>query len=159
MIRYVLLLLLLFGLAMWWAESPVFSLLIAAPRVIAVAAVAVLACMALGAAALRAHAVIGALLVLIAMAAGAAIGAWSWRRAYNECVTQAPLVQSRIDAFHRQHGRHPATLAEAGPLPCRTILHGSILRYRRTASGYDLGFSDWLIKWHGNERQPMFATK
>jgi hypothetical protein len=101
----------------------------------------------------------GGIAIFATFALGVMAGDAARRRAFNECVGTAWRVQLGIDDFHRRTGRYPATLAEAGEVPCTRFPRGTILRYELTESGYNLGFRDFLIHWRGSEREPITAHK
>jgi len=101
----------------------------------------------------------GACLLLLVLPSGILAGDASGSRAYNDCVENAAVVQAGIEQFRQRNGRYPVRLEEVGNVPCRRLLRGTILRYERTASGYELGFRDWLVQWRGSEREPITAWK
>jgi hypothetical protein len=66
-------------------------------------------------------------------------------------LTQRDVYGSSWPAFISANGRYPDDLAELGEVPCQRSFAEPLLYYRRTSSGYDLAFGDWLVSWHATE--------
>jgi hypothetical protein len=80
--------------------------------------------------------------------------------AYNDCVERSEIIRQNIVDFQKQNGRFPDDLSEIKIALCgRRILRPPLLDYRKTESGFELVFSDWLMSWVGTEVDPMLARK
>ena len=94
------------------------------------------------------------------LASGLYIGARSASIALNECVASGETVRIHLAAFYQTHGVYPDRLDQIPQtIPGRRFLRGSLLRYQKTAEGYDISFGDWLVSHHGSAAQPFLAHK
>ncbi|GJJ04168.1 hypothetical protein RugamoR64_47060 [Duganella rhizosphaerae] len=87
---------------------------------------------------------------------GAAEGA----RAFNECVVHGEEVRVLLTQYRAAHGRYPARLSELhARLPGELFFPPHVLHYELTASGYRLGFGDWLVSHEATESDAFMAHK
>ena len=102
-----------------------------------------------------------AVVVPCVMAIGLYIGNQGATNAYNECVRDGELVREALSGYYKEHQFYPEDLDTLGmeKLPGRRVLHGSVLQYETTNSGYDLSFSDWLVSHVATESSPFTAYK
>lgn len=80
--------------------------------------------------------------------------------AYNNAVRHGEDVR-RMLADHRERtGSYPPRLGELdGELPGNRLLRGTVWRYERTADGYGLQVSDWLVTHRATHDAAFRATK
>lgn len=102
-----------------------------------------------------------ALLVFIPLTiAGWWIGGNVYVDAFGECVINGKRVQQQLVQFRSETGRFPMRLSELGPQVCgRRHLHGSVLRYARTPSGYRITLEDSMRTYEGSETQAFTMTR
>lgn len=102
-----------------------------------------------------------ALLAMIAFGAGEVAGAEAHSRAFNECVRNGERVREALAEHRATTGRYPEQLEELTSSVdlCERPLRGSLLRYQRTPSGYEIAFSDWLITHSATASEPFMADK
>jgi len=80
--------------------------------------------------------------------------------AFNDCVANGETVRLALAVYVKQHGTYPVTLAELpGPLPCERLLRPSLLHYRLTNGGYELGFGDAMVQFMASESEVFEARK
>jgi hypothetical protein len=103
--------------------------------------------------------------VLPIVALGVFVGAWRFGqydggRAYNECMANGDSVRALVLDYKQKTGGYPASLRDLDErMPCRRLLRGTILRYTRTQSGFDLHFGDWLGSCHATEQHQLSCRK
>ncbi len=81
--------------------------------------------------------------------------------AFNECVHDGESVRTALAAYHSRTGTYPESLSELRVhLPGQLLLPPrNTLSYTRTARGYTLVFSDWLVSHTATDAQPFMAIK
>jgi len=99
-------------------------------------------------------------IVLICAAAGWYMGRTTATSAFNDCIERGEMVRVALQQYQERHGAFPGDLSELRPfdLPGQRWFRGSLLTYRRTPSGYELNFSDWLVT-HGATEAQAFASE
>lgn len=103
--------------------------------------------------------VIGAMILIAAAYAGSNVGAHFGTAALEECAGNPQRLTTSLAAFHARSGRFPRTLDELGTVPCSRPLRGTIVWYRSNGQTYDVAFGDWLVSWHGSDREAITAIK
>lgn len=105
--------------------------------------------------------VLGALMVLTASAMGFVGGRYQATVAVHEAGGRGEEVREALAAYHEAHGAWPETL-EALPfehgLPGKRLLHGTVLTYVHTETGYVLTARDWAVQWTATETTPFALT-
>jgi hypothetical protein len=80
--------------------------------------------------------------------------------AFNDCVQNGELARDALLNYRSKHGNFPPTLAElADPVPGKLLFPPHTLNYQRTADGYILSFSDWLVRHEATESSEFTANK
>jgi hypothetical protein len=80
--------------------------------------------------------------------------------AFNDCVARGEEVREALHDYEARTGQYPARLSELTMhLPGQLVLPPHTLKYRRTAAGYSLFFSDWLVRHESTESAPFEAHK
>jgi hypothetical protein len=104
--------------------------------------------------------VLAAALGFVGYAGAFWLGLMSFNAAYSQCLSEGRTVRQWLAEFQQSRGHFPSGLSSLGrPLPCTTRLHGTILEYRRTESGYELAFRDWLVEHRADETRDFMAHK
>jgi len=81
-----------------------------------------------------------------AMVAGVIAGQQSFRAAFDECLTRAPLVHAAIQRYTREKGEFPHDLETlAIDLPCRCLVRKSILHYAHNERSYRVWFTNDFV--------------
>ncbi len=87
-------------------------------------------------------------------------GAYSFNRAFNECVHKGEAVRAQLEEYHAGHKQYPESLKLLnGPLPGKRVTRPTILVYKRTQDGYELAFQDWLVEFKATESEPFLEHK
>jgi len=103
--------------------------------------------------------VFGAALVISGTLTGGYLGHRCASSALNECAGSPDRVPRALAAYHQRMGQFPMTLEQLGVVPCKRCLRGSIVTYKSDGVTYDFSFGDWLVTWHGTDREPITAIK
>ena len=91
---------------------------------------------------------------------GLLIGLNFHSKAFNECVLHGDDVRVLLESYKVRNGHYPTELQEIGAtLPCKLFLRGNLLKYSKTASGYEMSFSDYLVTHQATDSQPFMAIK
>jgi hypothetical protein len=98
--------------------------------------------------------------VITLLVAGYFFGMQQAQAAFNDGVVSGELMRVVLLDYRSRHGVFPEELDELDDSPVRKrLLRGSVMDYRRTESGYELSFGDWMISHHATESLPFHATK
>lgn len=98
--------------------------------------------------------------VVVALFVGIILGANSASSAFNECVNRGERVRQELENFHAVHRIYPEKLSDIqARLPGERWLRANIMEYKKTETGYDLQFRDFLITHMANERSGFTAYK
>lgn len=102
-----------------------------------------------------------AFFAMIVFGAGEFAGLEAHSRAFNECVHDSERVRQALAEHRMKTGRYPVQLDElpSSVALCERPLRGSLLHYRRTTSGYEIWFSDWLVTHSATESEPFMGHK
>lgn len=100
-----------------------------------------------------------AALLIAATFSGGYVGGRCGSSALNECAQTGEQVRIRLAKFRQKTGTFPNTLGDLGHVPCQRCFRGTILHYTSNGNSYDLSFGDWLVSWHGTDREPITAIK
>lgn len=87
------------------------------------------------------------------------IGIASHNDAYNECVQKGEEVRTQLSEFYRTNQQYPEQLNQITSNACKPILHASILKYQKTATGYLLSFDDGFVEHRASELAEFMAHK
>ncbi len=88
------------------------------------------------------------------------LGLSSFSHAFGECVERGDNVRTKLNEYRRAKGSYPETLEQIdSSLPCTRISGRTILSYKKTASGYELRFRDWLVEHIATEADSFMAHK
>jgi hypothetical protein len=145
------------GLGVWFGEDA--SMLFPTSAVIAAL---ILAAIAVSVSPRSPWIRVGAGLLTIGLfALGWKVGSQRASQAYNACLNDGRQVLTALHAYQSSSGRYPESLAELNiAIPCRRLLRGTLLEYRRRGDGFTLSFSDWLVSHDADETSAgFFANK
>jgi hypothetical protein len=101
----------------------------------------------------------GATLLIAATAAAGYIGGHCASTALNDCVASSEQLRAALAGYQHRTGSFPATLEQLGAVPCKRCLRGTIVTYKSDGKTYDISFGDWLVSWHGTDREPVTPIK
>ena len=101
----------------------------------------------------------GAALLIASTAAGGYIGGSCASAALNECAKSPQDLRTSLTAYQHRTGKFPQTLEQLGTVPCKRCLRGTIVTYKSDGKTYDISFGDWLVSWHGTDREPITLFK
>jgi hypothetical protein len=78
-----------------------------------------------------------------AMVAGVIAGQLSFRAAFDECLTAAPVVHAAVQRYTKEKGEFPHDLETLGiDLPCDCLVRKSILHYAHNERSYRIWFTN-----------------
>jgi len=97
--------------------------------------------------------------MIAAIWAGGYIGNRCASSALSECAKSSEHLRAALAAYRERTGQFPLTLEQLGSIPCKRCLRGTIVSYKSDGKSYDISFGDWLVSWHGTDRDPVTAIK
>ncbi len=88
-------------------------------------------------------------------------GRREFRNAFNECVDGGEDIRQDLEAYKKSFGTYPDTIkslevTDPG-LSGKVLLRGNILDYKKTPSGYEISFRDWLVTHTATESKVFRA--
>ena len=101
--------------------------------------------------------IVGGIILLLPLISGFVAGRYEATTAFQESVDRAPVVQEALAAHKVATGDFPESLEqlEAIELPGRRLIRDRVLRYRKTAAGYQLVVERWELRFDGDEETPL----
>jgi len=98
--------------------------------------------------------------VLLGYALTFVAGLWSFGHAFAQCLKQGENVRSALHEYRQRNGSYPDALAQLeGDVLCNRRSRPSILVYKKTETGYELSFGDWLIEHVASDTAAFMAHK
>lgn len=87
-------------------------------------------------------------------------GLQAFSQAFNSCVENEAAIRSKLESYRESTGQFPDRLDQlAPPIPGTRLLNPGLLHYARTATGYTLSYSDWLVEHRATESEAFSARK
>jgi hypothetical protein len=79
-------------------------------------------------------------------------------RAFSECVERAEEIRLELAESHGSTGRFPSSLAELRgvEIPGRRLWRPDLLQYTATPDGYELSFSDAIVRMTATHERGFF---